>query len=119
MMRIYISGKGRLFTEKTSYGPLLRFNGVARSTEVSDSSDGKEVEWRAEGRSLVAYREFGSGMRRMIVDFDKDYQTCSLKVSFGKPSGAESLVQQDGRTEIQSIEVAYPACRVQEGNVFQ
>jgi hypothetical protein len=84
MWRVYISGKGRLFTEKTFYDSLL-YRHPARTTEVSDSPDGKEVEWRVEGRSLAAYRDFGSGVRRMIVDFDKDYQTCSLKVSFGKP----------------------------------
>jgi hypothetical protein len=95
MWRVYISSKGRLFTEKTFCG---FFNRAARSTEISDSPDRKEIEWRVEGRSLVAYRDFGSGARRMIVDFDKNYQTCSFKVSFGKPKDTENIVRQDGNS---------------------
>jgi len=90
MLRVYISSKGRILTEKTSYG---EYNRVARSTKVSDSPDRKEIEWRAEGKSLVGYREIGNGMRRMIVDFDKDYQTRSLKVIFGKPGARKTYFE--------------------------
>jgi hypothetical protein len=119
-LRVYISSKGRLFTEKTWLGPSLGRQNVGRSFEVSDSPDRKEVkEWRVEGTSLVAYHEFNSGMRRMIVDFDKEYQTCSLKVSFAKRNGSENIIRQDGIREIQSIEVSNPTCRIQAGNIFE
>jgi hypothetical protein len=117
-LRVYISSKGRLFTQKTALGPSPGRANV--SFELSDSPDRREVkEWRVEGRSLVAYHEFNSGMRRMIVDFDKDYQTCSLKVSFAKRNGTENIVRQGGIKEIQSIEVSNPTCRIQAGNVFE
>jgi len=118
-LRVYVSTQGRLFAEKTgvAFGPSMR--GSQRFQEVSDSPDRREVrEWRVEGRSLVAYHEFRSGMRRMVVDFDKDYQTCSLKVSFAKLGGTENIIRRNG-WEIQSIEVASPTCRVRAGNIFE
>ena len=118
-LRVYVSTQGRLFTEKTgvALGPSTR--GGQRHQEVSDSPERREVrEWRVEERSLVAYHEFRSGVRRVVVDFDKDYRTCSLKVSFAKLGGTENIVRGNG-WEIQSIEVSSPTCRVQAGNIFE
>ena len=120
-LKVYISSKGRLFAEKTG---LVRSPGgwlhVGRSSEISDSPDRREIkEWRAEGASLVGYHQFSSGMRRMIVDFGNDYQTCSLKVSFAKQNGTENIIRGGGMWEIQSIEVSNPTCHVQAGNVFE
>jgi len=58
-------------------------------------------------------------MRRMVIDFDKDYRTCSLKVAFAKLGGTEKIIRQNGTREIQSIEVFSPSCRVQAGNIFE
>jgi hypothetical protein len=117
-LRVYISNKGRLFTQKTALGPSPGRANV--SFEVSDSPDRREVkEWRAEGASLVGYHEFNSGMRRMIVDFDKDFRTCSLKVSFAKQTGTEKIIRKGGIKEIQSIDVSNQTCRIEPGNVFE
>src|SRR5215471_20006011 len=88
MLRVYISSKGRVFTEKTFYGP---FNRAARSTEVSDSPDRKETEWHMEGRSLVAYNEFGSGMRRVIVNFDNTIKPARSRCPSQSPRALSTL----------------------------
>jgi hypothetical protein len=119
MLRVYVSDQGRIFTEKTSFSQPNRVGSstVARSTEAPDSPD-RKVQWRSEGRSLVAYTEFGDGMRRIIVDFDDDHKTCTLKVSFAKSMGSEHIVREGGLVETQPVEVSYPTCRIENGNVF-
>lgn len=47
---------------------------------ASDEAENKEVqEWRTEGCSLIAHKTFRSRARRLVVDFDNDYKSCSLK----------------------------------------
>jgi hypothetical protein len=125
-LRIYISNKGRIFSEKIGIGlrgGMANRHGWSRtqmSQEVSDEGDNREVrEWRTEGRSLVAYKTFMSGARRLVIDFDNDYKSCSLKVSFAKEGGTRNIIQGHGHWEILSIGVSSPSCRIQEGNVFE
>jgi len=74
--------------------------------EVADSGENKEIrEWRAEGRSLVGYKLFARGARRLVVDFDASFTTCTLNISFAKQAGSPTILQRGGMREIQSIEV--------------
>lgn len=119
-LQVYVSSKGRFFTEKTGIAQFRRGPEVTTFQEVSDSPESKEIrEWRLEGPSLVAYHAFKSGIRRMAIDFDGDYRTCSLKVSFAKLGGTENIIRGHGKWEILSIEVSSSSCRIQEGNVFE
>ena len=124
-LRVYVSSKGRIFSEKigTGMGGMRhghRGKGAQMSKEVSDEGGNHEVrEWRAEGRSLVAYKTFESGARRLVVDFDNDYKSCTLKVSFAREGGSRNILQGHGRWEILSIDVSSPTCRIQEGNTFE
>jgi hypothetical protein len=76
-------------------------------------------EWRIEGRSLVAYETFRSGARRLVVDFDNDYKSFSLKVSFAKERGTHNITDGHGRWEVLSIDVSSPSCSIREGNIFE
>lgn len=123
-LRVYISSKGRIFSEKMGMGMGMRGRGrghqAQMSQEVSDEGGNREVtEWRTEGRSLVAYKTFKSGARRLVVDFDNEYKSCSLKVQFAREGGAHNIIQGHGRWEILSIDVSSPTCRIQEGNTFE
>jgi len=60
-----------------------------------------------------------TGARRLVIDFDNDYKSCSLKVSFAREGGARNIIQGLGHWEILSIGVSSSSCRIQEGNVFE
>jgi len=118
-MKVYIGTQGHIFAEK--------IGGIGRHgrgftnfrQEIADAGDNREVsEWRAEGRSLVAYTLFNVGARRLVVDFNADYTTCSLHVSFAKQTGTSAIIQRGGAREIRSIEVLSTNCQVKTGNVF-
>ena len=111
-LRVYVSSKGRIFSEKVG----MRVGGRGRgyfghrsrtSQEIAGEGDNMEVrEWRTEGHSLVAYKTFKSGARRLVVDFDNDYKSCSLKVQFAREGGTHNIIQGHGRWEVLSIDVS-------------
>jgi hypothetical protein len=112
-LKIYVSSKGHIFSEKTAVGRKGGGGGrrhMKSAThvrqEVADSGENKEIrEWRAEGRSLVGYKLFARGARRLVVDFDASFTTCTLNISFAKQAGSPTILQRGGMREIQSIEV--------------
>jgi len=66
----------------------------------------------------VGYKLFARGARRLVVDFDASFTTCTLNVSFAKQAGSPTILQRGGMREIQSIEVQSTSCAVQAGNIF-
>src|SRR5262249_4680126 len=73
-----------------------------------------------EGRSLVIYRSFASGARRVAIDFDATGTNCTARVLHGRERG-QNIVRRDtarGRAEVLSSEVGAVRCSVREGNVF-
>jgi hypothetical protein len=130
-MRVYISSKGRIFSEKDHEsrgggrggGGGHRGGGGGRvvvgAQEVSGSGGNREVrEWRAEGHSLVGYTTFAQGARRISVDFDPNFSACTLHITFAKQVGTDAIVQRHGLRVIQSIEVQSASCSIEAGNVF-
>jgi hypothetical protein len=125
-LKIYVSSKGHIFSEKTAVGRKGGGGGrrhMKSAThvrqEVADSGENKEIrEWRAEGRSLVGYKLFARGARRLVVDFDASFTTCTLNISFAKQAGSPTILQRGGMREIQSIEVQSTSCTIQAGNIF-
>ena len=121
-MKVYVSTQGHIFMEK---GAVSQRSGRRHPhehggrQEVADSGDNSEVrEWRAEGRSLVGYKLFARGARRIVVDFDPSFTTCSVKIGFAKQAGTPSILQRGGMREIESIQVQSTSCSIQAGNVF-
>jgi len=129
-MRVYISSKGRIFSQRQferGGGAFHRGGGgrggsgrtVTGPQEVAGEGSNVEVrEWRMEGHSLVAYRTFGQGARRLSVDFDPSFTTCTLQVTFAKEAASGRITQRGGRREVLSINVGSTSCSIEAGNVF-
>src|SRR5262249_5262405 len=87
--------------------------------EVAGAGSNVEIrEWRMEGHSLVAYRTFGQGARRLSVNFDPSFTSCTLQGTFAQEAASSRIVQRGGRREILSINVGATSCSIEAGNVF-
>jgi hypothetical protein len=70
---------------------------------------------------LAMYGEFGGGARRVAVDFDGTYKSCTVGVTIGKQAGRTSFSQNNmrgQRLEVFSVQTGGFECSIQEGNVF-
>jgi hypothetical protein len=63
-----------------------------------------------------------AGVRRLVVDFDAGFGSCTAKVSFAKQAGASTSTAFSPITkkmvELQSIITSGESCTVRSGNVF-
>jgi len=76
------------------------------SQEVSDEGDNREVrEWRCARRMQDTY----DGARRLVIDFDTDYKSCSLKVSLASESGTCNIIRGHDRREIRAMAPLAPS----------
>ena len=80
------------------------------------------LNWRSEGTSLAADQRFVRGARRLIVTFDANYSTCSLRVLHGKEAGSSSIqyvtFKSKEPVELLSINVTSASCTIATGNPF-
>jgi hypothetical protein len=71
-----------------------------------------------EGHSIVLYRQFRSGARRIAIDVDGT--VCKATVVNGR-EGGKNIAQYSngyGMAEVLSLKVGAVSCSVREGNVF-
>jgi hypothetical protein len=117
-LSIYISTSGRPFSR------LMRAGGPAGYSDVtgrspSDASSGATVHF--DGRQLLSDTLLVSGARRVAVDFDAGYRSCSARVIVGRQGGAKSTTEKGmrgGTIEILRTESSTPTCSIRTGNVF-
>jgi hypothetical protein len=127
---IYVSGAGRSFVRvsRAGYGGSsyhikaggnggISFAPTESGPEDSSGTRGDHVTF--EGHSIVVYREFESGARRILIDVS-DATTCKASVVNGKLAGQRAMRQMLGRgiMEITSLQVGTVSCSMREGNVF-
>lgn len=114
---VYVSAEGRYFSKfsRTTGRSSKNLN------EVSGDNRG-QLNWRAEGRTLVADQRFVKGARRLIVSFDDSYGSCTLRVLHGKEAGSANIEYITfGSKEhviLQSIQTTSASCSMQTGNPF-
>jgi hypothetical protein len=72
-----------------------------------------------EGRSIVVYRQFQSGARRIAIEIDGSGSSCKATVINGR-EGGKNIVHYTGRgrAEVFSIRIGSVSCSIREGNVF-
>jgi hypothetical protein len=127
-MNIYVSTAGRPFVRVTQSGTGghsrhenggVRVSGGSQSeTAPGDSTSGGHATF--EGRSLVVYKGFESGARRVVVNFDSSGTGCNATAINGKEAG-KNMVRNTvghGRVEVFSTQVGAVTCSIQAGNVF-
>jgi len=117
LVTVYVSAEGRFFSK---FGRTTG-HGFVNANEVS-GGDRNMLSWRSEGTSLAADQHFVRGARRLIVTFDANYTTCSLRVLHGKEAGSANIEYVTmGRKEpvvLQSINVTAASCTIGTGNPF-
>jgi hypothetical protein len=125
-MNIYVSTAGRPFVRMIGTG----IGGVnyhtqqggqpsSKSESAPGQSDAKDrVDFQ--GRSIVAYREFQSGARRIAIEFEGASSTCKATVTIGKQTGSNVVTRSGGfgTREVSSVQIGSTSCSIREGNVF-
>ena len=117
VVTVYVSGEGRFFSK---FGRTVG-HGFVNASEVS-GGDRNMLNWRSEGSTLAADQHFVRGARRLIVTFDGNYSTCSLRVLHGKEAGSANIeyvtMARKEPVVLQSISVTATACTIGTGNPF-
>ena len=120
---VYVGASGRVFSRLT----ITTRAGTGSSDQVQGQA-GSSPNFRARvpsftGRSMILFMPFSQGgMRRLIVDFDAGFTTCTARVSHAKQEGASTSYARSLITkrmvEFQSSTTSGEACSVRSGNVF-
>jgi hypothetical protein len=116
-IRIYVSTAGRVFSEFTRSSGR---NSDVKLAGTALESSRQILHWSFEGRSLVAYQHLTRGARRIAIDFDAGFATCSVSVVNGKEDGKPLLTENFQHTETKEtvINVTSTSCAIHDGNVF-
>jgi hypothetical protein len=111
---IYISSKGRIFSQRDERAGNLG-NAAQRAPEETAHS------FRFEADRLIGVRVGVSGASQMIISFDPAFQRCTATVQVGRePGKASKWVGLNGETYswTGSATVSTPTCSIREGNSF-
>ena len=80
------------------------------------------MNWRFDNGALVGDQAFIRGARRITVNFDNDFNTCSVNVIYGRENGAASIIVKanngGGDVEEANNVIASTSCSVRQGNIF-
>lgn len=126
-MQVYISTAGRPFVRLRQAGFGSFWTGTMRSYTTSsmktDTAPGQSTandHVDFEGHSIVVYREFQSGARRIAIDFDGLSSSCKAVVIVGKQAGMKVMQQRTGHGmfDVSSVQIGSVSCSIHEGNVF-
>jgi hypothetical protein len=124
-MNIYISTAGRPFVRVVAAGfgsfnvhqsGLVWSGSTLADTETSPGETATKDHVAFEGRSIVVYRQFRSGARRIAIEVDG--MTCRATIIHGR-EGGKTIEKSFGGQEIMSLQVGSSVtCSIREGNVF-
>ena len=110
---IYVSTAGRFFV-RASYN--------SRTSEAAPGDNtpgGGARDWIFSGGRIIGFGEKDAGAGRVIISFDRGYQSCSASVLYGKPRGQHITVKRRGVTfELLEVKHSGEACSIREGNAF-
>jgi hypothetical protein len=119
---IYISTAGRPFVRVINTSVydhnIHEQSGVSRGgvTETVPGEAAARDRIDFEARSIVVYRQFRSGARRISIDLDG--ATCKATVVNGREGGKHIETYGYGSAEVLTLQVGSVSCSIREGNVF-
>jgi hypothetical protein len=110
--RIYVSTKGRLFTEGAAHS-----GAYSRDLRAAPS----QGPFHFSGDQLVGTVVTISGARREVISFDSSFRSCTAQVIVGEEGGkpiewislSGARCSGSGKTEVSNV-----SCSVADGNVF-
>jgi hypothetical protein len=119
-VNIYISTTGRPFmrqfeTTTGGFNPHGITNNYGQVTREAAPNESNSAHFDFQGRSVLLYRQFKSGVRRIAIDVDGSGTSCKATVINGREGGKDIL---QPRAEISSTLVGSVSCSIREGNVF-
>ena len=89
---VYVSSQGRMFSKFSRHNPKSgRSNSSAQAPDGNTSVQGagqNQRTMRFVGNQMVSENAMRSGARRIQATFNADFTNCSLRVIYGKDSGA-------------------------------
>jgi hypothetical protein len=114
-LNVYISAAGRVFSRqinrtKSGSGDIDRIAGEGRTPPVSFA-----------GQTMTIIRLQSGSARRIVVDFDSTFSSCTAKASMGFEAGKTSISLSPitkKHVEIRSLEAGSASCQVRSGNVL-
>lgn len=122
---IYISSAGRLFSRLESTANVGRrsMSGKAEGVGAAGTNfSGGPRNIQFKGNSLVMITGFQASARRLVVDFDGSFQTCTAQVITAKQVGEKAGIWRGvaGRMmlEVESVSAGAATCSIRTGNVF-
>ncbi len=118
---MYVSSAGRIFSRLRNATSA----GTAAIDQVAGSAGATRVP-KFSGQSATVFMPSRGGgsssIRRMTVDFDSSFASCSAKVVRARQEGASLMVgismTTGRRVEVQSVTVSGATCSIRAGNVF-
>jgi hypothetical protein len=119
-LTIYISTAGRPFHREFGstiggFNPHGITNNFGQVTSDVAPGESKLDHFDFQGRSVVVYKQFQSGVRRIAIDLDASGTSCKGTVINGKESG-KSILRTRG--EIVSTQIGAVNCSIKEGNLL-
>jgi hypothetical protein len=119
-INIYISTAGRPFmrqfeTTTGGFNPHGITNNYGQVSSEAAPNESNSPHFDFQGRSVLLYWQFKSGVRRIAIDVDGSGTGCKATVINGREGGKDIL---QTRTEISSVQVGAVSCSIREGNVF-
>ena len=120
---VYLSAAGRPFS-RMSY-TFSRARGGAKTgakDAVGGESSGGNRSVTFQGNAMSVGISMRGGAKRILVNFENGFQSCSAQVLTGKAEGADRIHAKSmisGQDiEIVSVKTGPAGCRVQDGNIF-
>jgi hypothetical protein len=115
-LTIYVSTQGRVFNR-------MKSNSGGNDQVAGQPGEGSQRIPSFSGRSMTIMHPLHGLARRISVDFDGTFTSCTASVVLAKESGAASGFIRAFSThtliEVRSATVSGTSCSVREGNVFQ
>jgi hypothetical protein len=119
---IYVSSAGRVFSR--THASTRRGSGSAESIGTGGTNfSGGARNVQFQGNSLIMTAGFTGAARRVQINFDSGFQSCSAQVITAKQVGARTgswrgIAGQGARLEVESVSAGPASCSIRSGNVF-
>lgn len=120
---VYLSAAGRPFSRMSYSFARARGGAITGAKDaVGGESSGGNRSVAFQGNTLSVGMSMSGGARRILVNFENGFQSCSAQVLTGKAEGADRIRAKSmiggHDVEMLSVKTGPASCRVQEGNVF-
>ncbi len=120
--RVYFSSAGRPFARLSVANRRGETASRDRVGTGSGSVDGGVRDLRFNGNTLSQTAGFGGGARRILINFDGGFSSCTANVILGRQPGASKIIMKNlvsnKHMEILSSTTSGASCSLQSGNVF-